>query len=57
MADLQSRDDHLQQENDRLRASVEGERLESARVRKGGGGGGGAQGAYPAKQQRHISGR
>ena len=36
MADLPSRADHLQQENDRLRARMEGERLESERVRGGG---------------------
>ena len=31
MAKLQSRTDHLQQENDRLRARLEGERIENAR--------------------------
>ena len=44
MVELQSRADHLQQENDRLRARLEGERIENAR--------GSSHPAPPVKQNK-----
>ena len=44
MAELQSRADHLQQENDRIRARLEGEQIENAR--------GSSHPAPPVKQNK-----